>query len=102
MASRSAITSISIAAGSQTIHDTPATYYGLTVRNTGVASGVIRIWDNVSAASGLLLETVTVPASNSFNIQYNVEDQTGGIRASNGIYYELVSGTFEGSIRVSG
>jgi hypothetical protein len=102
VASRSAITSINIGSGSQTVHDTAATYYGLTVRNTGVVSGVIRIWDNPSAASGVLLETVTVPASDSFNIQYNVEDQTGGIRALTGVYYELVSSTFEGSIRVSG
>jgi hypothetical protein len=102
VASRSAIVSLDISAGSQVIHDSPATYYGVTVRNTSAVSGVIRIWDNAAAASGVLLETVTVPASNSFNIQYNVEDQTGGIRAVNGVYFELVSGTFEGSIRVSG
>ena len=103
MASRSAIVSIDIGAGSLLIHDMPASYYGLTVRNTGVVAGVIRIWDNNTAtASGPILETLTVPASNSFTIQYNVEDQVGGIRASSGVYYELVSGTFEGSVRVSG
>lgn len=101
MASRSAIASVNISGGSQVIHDTPSTYYGLSVRNTGAVSGVIRVWDNASAASGVLLETVTIPASNSFNIAYSVEDQIGGIRATNGVYYEVVSGTFEGSIRVS-
>ena len=101
MASRSAIGSTNISAGSQVIYPAPATYYGLTVRNTDTVSGVIRVWDNATAASGVLLETVVVPSNTSFNIQYNVEDQAGGIRALNGIYYEVVSGIFEGSIRVS-
>lgn len=102
MASRSSINSKDISSGSQVIHSDPATYYGLTVRNTGATAGVIRVWDNASAASGILLETVAVAAGVSFNIQYNVEDATGGIRAKSGVYFELVSGTFEGSIRVSG
>lgn len=100
MASRSAIISVPVSA-SGAIRTTAGTYYGLSVRDTASSGAVIRVWDNASAASGTLLETVKVAASSSFNIQYNVEDNSGGIRAVNGIYFELVSGTIEGSIRVS-
>jgi len=100
MASRSAIIPVPVTV-SAVVRSTAATYYGLSIRDTASAGAVIRIWDNASAASGTLLETVKVAASSSFNIQYNVEDAAGGIRAVNGIYFELVSGTIEGSIRVS-
>jgi len=103
MASRSPVKSFNISAGSLLVQDTPATYYGLTVRNTDVVVGVIRVWDNNTAtASGVLLETVSVPAGESVNIFYNVNEETGGVRAPKGIYYEKVSGTFEGSLRASG
>ena len=101
MASRSSIISVTIS-GSAVVRSTPATYYGITVRETGgVAVAKVRVWDNASAASGVLLETIGLPAGGSASFQYAAEDASGGLRAANGVYVEVVSGAVEGSVRVS-
>ena len=101
MASRSAIVSVTIA-GSAVIRSAPSTYYGITVRETGgVAVAKVRVWDNASAASGVLLETIGLAAGQSASFQYAAEDASGGLRATKGVYLEVVSGAVEGSVRVS-
>lgn len=75
----------------------PGTYRGYTFRNTSaVAVATVRVYDNASAASGTLLDTVQLAASESAGDWY----ADGGIRAENGVYVEVVAGAIEGSVRV--
>jgi len=102
MASRSAVISVGVTS-SAVIRAAAGTYYGLTLRESAgaPAAAVIRVYDNATTNSGTILETVYLAASQSVSLQYSVEDCSGGIRAVNGVYFQLVSGTVEGSIRVS-
>lgn len=71
-------------------------YGGFSVRETAGSTATIRLWDNASAASGTLLETISLTANASLREEYK-----WGVRALNGIYVEIVSGTVEGSIRTN-
>lgn len=78
------------------IKPTPGTYHGFTVRNTSASAvATIRIWDNLNAASGTLLDTVQLQASESAREWYE-----RGERSMIGVYFEIVAGAVEGSIRV--
>lgn len=68
-------------------------YRGFAIRETAGSTAVVRIYDN-TAASGTLLDTISLAASESLSALYSP-----GIAASTGIYVDVVSGTVEGSIR---
>lgn len=81
---------------SQIVTGSPGFYAGFTVRETsGSAAAVIRIWDNASAASGTILDVISLTSGQSISDYL----PNGGVRAYNGIYVEKVSGAFEGSVR---
>jgi hypothetical protein len=74
---------------------TGAGYYnGYSLRETAGAAAVVRIYDN-TAASGTILDTVALAANESAREYY----PSPGIRVENGLYFQVVSGTVEGSLR---
>lgn len=85
------------AGASQIIAAAPTKYKGLTVRETGGVTLTLRLWDNPAAASGTLIETITVAANGSANIY--LPDL--GVVCTSGLYLERVTaGTYEGSVRL--
>ena len=98
MASRSAVSSTSVTTAAA-VRPSPCTYYGYSLYNAGASAVLVKIYDNASAASGTLLDIVNIPAASSVNAYYTVEDCSGGVRASNGVYFSPASAV-EGSVRV--
>jgi hypothetical protein len=86
---------VALTGSSQIVSNTPADYRGFGVRETAGATAVLRIYDNASAASGVLLDVVSLVANESARELY-----PGAIHASNGVYVQVVSGTIEGSVRL--
>jgi hypothetical protein len=83
---------------SAVIMATPGYYLGFTLRETsGSASATVVIYDNASAASGTILEEITLASSESAREFYH----TPGIRAVNGVYFSVVSGAVAGSVRTT-
>lgn len=76
-------------------------YCGFSLRDTGGAGAVVRIYDNASAASGTIVETISLVAGESRAEYYADEDGKGGVWCANGLYFSVVSGTVEGSVRVA-
>jgi hypothetical protein len=72
-----------------------AVYQGFTIRETAGAAAVVRIFDNASAASGPILEEISLAANASA-----AEHYPGGIEAFAGIYVDVVSGAVSGSVRI--
>lgn len=70
-------------------------YCGFTIRETAGATALVRIFDHASAASGTVLEEISLAANESARECY-----TRGVRADNGIYVQVVSGAVAGSVRV--
>lgn len=69
-------------------------YRGFSLRETsGTASATIRIYNNASAASGTMVETVQLNPAESRS-----ESLPVGITVA-GIYFSVVSGVVEGSVR---
>jgi hypothetical protein len=99
MASRSAVTPIGVTT-SAVVRSNPATYHGHSLRAGGSAV-IITIYDNASAASGTILDVINLAANASSHSYLPVEDNAGGIRAVNGIYFST-NNAVTGSIRVSG
>lgn len=81
--------------GDQLVHNGLAVYRGFTLRETAGAVATVRIFDGTSAA-GTLLDTVAFAANESRSEYY----PDGGIRASTGIWFEVVAGAVEGSVRL--
>ncbi|GII88271.1 hypothetical protein Ssi03_62610 [Sphaerisporangium siamense] len=79
----------------QPVSATPAIYRGFTVRETAGATAVVRIFDHASAASGTVLEEITLAANGSARELYGA-----GLLTTNGIYVQIVSGAVSGSIRI--
>lgn len=72
------------------------TYHGFSLKETsGAASATVKIYRG-SDATGDLVEVVQLAASESAREFY-----PGGISVSFGIYIDIVSGSVEGSVRVS-
>lgn len=69
-------------------------YKGITLRETGASTAVVRIYDGTSAA-GTLLDTIGLTAGQSISLDY-----PEGIAVKTGIYVSKVSGAFEGSVRL--
>lgn len=97
MASRSFVTSMGVTT-SAVVRPNSAIYYGYTLR-AGASGAVVTIYDNVSAASGTILDVVTIAANGTANAYYSVEDCYGGVRAVNGVYFST-DNAVTGSIRV--
>lgn len=73
-------------------------YRGFSLRETsGSASALVRLFDNASAASGTILDEISLTANQSARENYDSDDYQ--IVATSGIYYQLVSGAVTGSIR---
>ena len=98
MASRSAVSSVGVTT-SAAVRPNAATYHGYTLR-AGASGATVTIYDNASAASGTILDVVTIGASATASVYYSVEDCAGGLRAVNGIYFST-SNAVTGSIRVA-
>ena len=81
----------------QAVRSGPAIYCGFAVQETGGSnSATVRIYDNASAASGTLIDTVNLAAGGSDARMYN-----RGLWCENGIYLDLGgTGVVAGSIRI--
>lgn len=91
------VTPVALTGADQQIQaDTFASYHGFSIRETAGATATVRIYDNASANSGTLLDSIQLNANESAREWYGAE----GIDASDGIRVDIVSGTVEGSIRV--
>lgn len=90
------VQAIALTGSDQAVRAEPSTYRGLTVRETsGSAGAVVKIYDNASAASGTILQTVALAQGQSFNLIH-----PAGVRALAGIYADVVSGAVEGSVYI--
>ena len=98
MASRSAVSSVGVTS-SAVVRPNSATYHGYTLR-AGGSGATVTIYDNASAASGTILDVVTIAANATASAYYNVEDCYGGVRAVKGVYFET-NNAVTGSIRVA-
>ena len=85
---------LALSGSSQALRSTQTVYAGFTIRETAGSTAVVRLYDN-TAASGTLLETISLAANESAGAFY-----PGGIWAATGIYVSIVSGTIEGSVRI--
>lgn len=71
-------------------------YKGFALREfTGAASALVRIWDNVNTSSGNILDEVSLAPGESARELYPGR----GVRATVGIYLQIVSGLVVGSVR---
>jgi hypothetical protein len=87
---------IALTGSDQAVSATRVYYRGFTIRETsGSAAAVVVIYDHASAASGTVLEQITLNPSESTREWYET-----GIWASNGVYVDVVSGAVAGSVRV--
>jgi hypothetical protein len=98
MASRSKVASVNVTT-SAAVRTKPCTYHGYTLQ-AGASGAVVTIHDNASAASGTHLDMVTLGANASAHVYYAVEDNAGGLRVNNGIYF-ATNNAVTGSIRVA-
>lgn len=85
---------VALTGSDQVVRATSSLYRGITVRETtGAAGAVLRVYDNASAASGILLQTITLGNGESFNVLHPMS-----VWAGDGVYVDVVSGTIEGAI----
>lgn len=90
---------VSIAFAAGELAPAPTKYAGLCLHSTGAAAARVRLWDNASAASGTIIADVELTASGADSwVDYTLHPS---VRAVNGIFAELVSGTVEGSVRIA-
>jgi len=87
---------VALSGANQALSGTQAVYAGYSIRETAGAAARVRIWDNASAASGTILETIGLTGLASSWSWLGPE----GLWAVNGIFVEVVAGTVEGSIRI--
>lgn len=86
---------IALTGADQVVSAAACEYMGFTVRETAGARAVVRIYDNASAGSGKLLDTVSLLPNESAR-EYYPEP----IFARSGVYVDVVSGAVEGSVRL--
>lgn len=82
-----------ITGSSGVFRDKPGQLGGYSLRETAGATAVVRIYDNNSAASGVILATIGLAANASLDKEYK-----WGKRALNGLYVQVVSGAVEGCL----
>ena len=85
---------------SAAVRSAPLRYCGFSLRDTGGAGAVVRLYDN-TAASGKIVETISLAPGESRSEYYADEDHQGGVWCATGLYFSVVSGTVEGSVRVA-
>jgi hypothetical protein len=86
---------VALTGSDQIVRATATIYRGITVRETGGAAAVVVLYDNASAASGTIIEEVSLGADESVSYMHPV-----GLYTDNGIFLDVVSGDVEGSVRV--
>lgn len=85
---------VALTGSDQAVRAASSVYRGITVRETtGAAGAVVRVYDNASAASGTLLQTVALGNGGSFSVLH-----PAGVWAADGVYVDVVSGSVEGAI----
>ena len=87
---------VALTGSDQAVQASGCVYRGFALRETAGSTAVVKIYDHASAASGTILETVSLSANESAREFYPV-----GIMALLGVYVDVVSGTVEGSVRVA-
>lgn len=87
---------VALTGSDQVVSATRTAYRGFCIRETsGSASALVRIYDNASAASGTVIDEISLVAGESTREWYE-----SGIWTSNGVYVDVVSGAVAGSVRV--
>lgn len=82
--------------GNAVISNYGCQYQGFSLKETtGSTPAAVRIWNHASAASGTLLEEITLGAGESAREFY----PNGGIQADLGLYIQVVSGAISGVVR---
>ena len=88
---------VALTGSDQVISATSKHYRGFSImETTGNAPAVVRIYDNSSAASGTVLEQISLLPGESAREWYD-----SGVLTGNGVYVDVVSGSVAGSVRVS-
>lgn len=81
---------------SQIVRAGATVYKGIVVRETGAGALVLRVWDNASAASGTIIDIISLAANGVWNLGGDIN-----LWCQNGVFIERVSGTtYEGSVRL--
>lgn len=88
---------IALTGSDQVIASSRGAYHGFTLRETAGAVARVDVYDHPSAASGTLLDSISLAANESAREWYT----PGGLEAQKGIFVDIVSGSVVGSIRVS-
>lgn len=88
---------------SQALVTVPCLYRGFSFRESGgTAAVVVTLYDNSSAASGTVLDSIPLAAGGAAGDFYDSGGTDGGIRCVNGIYVALTgTGTVVGSVRTN-
>jgi hypothetical protein len=73
---------------------TPCTYRGLSIRDASGATNTVTLYDNPSAASGIVLASFQLAANASA-----LDSVPDGVRCAAGIYLQA-TGAIVGSVRV--
>ena len=89
------VQAVALTGSDQAVRAGQGYYRGFTIRETAGAAAVVVIYDNASAASGTVLEQVSLGANESAREFY-----PSAIFAAAGIYVDVVSGTVAGSVRI--
>lgn len=85
---------IALGGSDEAVRAAPTVYCGFSVRETAGSTATLLFYDNASAASGTLVDTVALAAGESRSEFY-----PGGIWCVNGIFVD-VTGTVQGSVRI--
>ncbi|TAK89399.1 MAG: hypothetical protein EPO06_12110 [Burkholderiaceae bacterium] len=93
--SAAATTAVALTGSDQAISATAKDYRGFTIEETAGSTAKVVIYDDDDAATGTPLEIISLAANESRSEFYR-----SGIRASVGIYVDVVSGSVAGSVRV--
>lgn len=90
-----AVNTVALTGSDQAVSATSLDYRGFSIRETAGATAVVAIYDNASAASGTIIEEISLAPGESAREFY----PGGGIHTANGIYVKIVSGAVAGSVR---
>jgi len=85
---------VALTGSDQVVSASGSVYKGFAIRETAGAAAVVLVYDHASAASGTLLDTISLAANESAREFYSE-----GIMALLGIYVDVVSGAVAGSVR---
>lgn len=87
---------IALTGSDQVVRNAPCIYHGIAVRETAGAVAVVDVYDNASTNSGTRLDPISLGPNESITIWREC-----GVRAQNGVFVDIVSGTVVGSVDVS-